>query len=309
MHHLNRSCYFGFSACIERDIASIPNVCITIVIAVENVFSLLCFIALRRTKNIPKLSKNISSVLLAMDCIALFCHNCRRYFKSPVEDLIFMAGFSISFLSYCTVAVMSYERYRSISCPVENLRINQAVVFRVLILVWIMLALSFSLFPAGFCFLVYRTTKRECIMTLSNIITSFTHTIVILSSNTFMILTLMKMKKTPRMNGVSLRMKVFKDNRYIYKSGFAVGCCAVSTVLIGAGYFIIQNVNGDDESRRNSLEVLNTFGSMCHAVAYVVWYRQCRNQIVRLLTCGRRSLPTKDTRSKISTVGRRLQRF
>lgn len=247
---------------------------ITVFLLVSNGISL---VALNRTSHVPKTARFLSSALLVFDFVALFLFTLRKIVIGVRINLyVQIIGFSWSFIAYIVIAIMSLERLLVFQWPNLYLRRFSFSRFRAFALVIWTFYLAFY---AGFvthCFHWYNTDKdlRGC---FDPLIFKYIH-VTFPASAGISCLCLSKVAFLIRSH--TTRIASLQS----YKSTITVFLCCLNYLVTAVLYAVVLYVTVTENLyRRVFVDVTMMINASLDICVYVLWYKECRLEVLKML--------------------------
>ena len=246
------------------------------------------FIALTRTRAIPKAACVLSSSLLWFDCTTITAFAIRHLVtNSFVLNILTMIGFTMSSASFINIAVMSMDRLILFQWPYFYLRHftnGSYVCFYYIIVVGFMISFCVQWIP---CF-VYRSLfwdVRTCMENLIEVYITTSHVVsVVLCVPCFVWVAIIVVKHQ--------RKKRSKSETNPTK--VVLLCCInysiTAVILLILVYTICHTTI---IFRRTTTELLYMFNGLMDTCVYVLWFKECRYELVKIVACFIPSLRPK----------------
>lgn len=267
-------------------------------------------VALYRTRQTPRTARFLAAALLVFDFLTNLFLQSRKFavnFRGSLMLQFF--GNGSSFLSYLTIAVMSIERLIVFQWPNFYLRLVSFPVFKRVSVIFWTLYLGSWICGIGYCFIVndhLDSAIADCadvVMIRYVVITCPLSTFV--SAVCFLQIAVIIRKQTE---------KVMKKGRSIQhnKSTIVVFFCLLNYVATSICYAIIMFVtNTDHQRRRVFMDILMMMNGLIDTCVYVLWYKECRLELLKMFANICPCLEDKIERMRINifdviTYGRNL---
>ena len=256
------------------------------------IFNGISLVALNRTRQTPQTARFLSSALLVFDFLTTFFFQVRKFAVTFQYSLMLQfIGNGWSFLAYVDVAIMSIERLIIFQWPNFYLRRVSFRAFRnASLILWILYLGSWTS-GIGYCLFSNGDNDRamgECsdvVMTFYVLLTCPVSTI--LSAICFVKIVSIIRKQTSKVMG---KRKSFKN----HKSTIVVFMCLTNYIVTSICYAIIMFVTiNDNVQRRIFMDLLMMVNGLMDTCVYVLWYKECR---LELLKMGATLFPSLNTR-------------
>lgn len=252
----------------------IPVLAASLVVLLFNIVSL---VAMNRTSHTPKTARFLSSALLVFDVVTLSMYTVRKFIRNGRYNLhIQMLAICWCFLAYVDITIMSLERLLVFQWPNFYLRRFSFSKFRVMCLCFWTVYFLFYAFYVVVCFTLHCEEKdlRGCFdpMVYNYIKVTFP-TFAIVSCFSLMKIILLIRHHT---KGTTLPS---------YKSTVIVFLCCFNYVAAAIFYAVIMLVTVQDNfMRRILLDILMVTNGFLDSCVYVWWYKECRLEMLKLLS-------------------------
>jgi hypothetical protein len=294
----------------DFDKFSLEIKCIYIIISTLVItINVLAMVVLRRTKKIPYASKFLCTGILLYDLNFVVVSTIRKFIKYPATNLAFQVFGSVSYhLSLISVMMMSVERFLLFYYPMRYLRIVSEKMTRVVILsTWSLYVASFVIVRYGVCYLRLKSEKvfvqagacNNIILTHLGICLLIVTTVSCICN--WKILRLIQSKKYRSNGGLSLSST--RSILTYYKSTGLVLTCLIVLLLTGFAYgTIIIAVRYFDVGvlyLRISFEGVSTVNSLIDPVLYIMWFKECQMEVMKMFACLNRKLHQKAEEMRI----------
>ena len=259
-------------------------------------FTAISMIVLNRTRHTPKTARFLASGLLFFDLGTTLTFTVRKLVTNPdINRYLNIFGVGWSLLAYLNIGVMCVERLLVFQWPNFYLR---SVTFQKVRIVCLCLWLTFFLawvLSTGRCLFVYCTDATDqCFNdTIVLFIMVVCPTSVFVSSTCLMkIATLIKKQQAKFQNSPS----AIKN----HKSTFVVFLCFLNYVVTSLIYSIMASTVKSNFQRRIYMDGLMTINALLDSCVYVLWYKECRLELVKILAKAIPSLNSRIEKMKIS---------
>lgn len=231
----------------------------------------------------------LSSGLITYDILAVSFFTVRKFIADhSLNILTQVIGVSFCFNAFITIGLMSLERYILFRCP--NFYIRHFTCRRVKSATCLIWLASFTLYfyvRFGVCFMYSGGSTLHDVIGKCNQVTFtmyFCTIFVVLVISFICYWKIFRIVKSDHsihnLNTHSLRQ---------YRSSSLVFVYIITITLTCIGYIITIASNLERVALRLSNDFVNTFNSMVDPFVYILWYRECRMEMMKLFLCGNRS--------------------
>lgn len=249
------------------------------------VFSALSFVAINKTRNIPRTACFLSSSLIFFDSATTLTYATRKFVEdSHVLNIITVIGLGWSYASFVNVAIMAVERLIIFQWPYFYMRhVTYGACVKLLVVVmvvflgaWTAEWISCFFTKTGFW------NIRRCLdpIVIKYMTATFaTLFLVILTCFIKIIIIISKQR-----NKVQPQSETSTRN---HRSTIVVFLCCINyflTALINiALVYTLAEIT--IVVRRTILDVLYMLNGLVDTCVYVLWYKECRYELLKLLAC------------------------
>lgn len=240
------------------------------------------FLALNRTRHMPQTAKFLSSALLVFDLASVAIFGVRKLIEDVQYNLVLQyLAMGFNFLAYVNIAIMSVERLIVFHWPNFYLRTVTFSAFkRVCIVVWILYKISW-LVDVGLCYVFVDDVDPETQLCFTLVIER--HVKIIYWTSTFIsCICLAKISfiiaKQSRKNA-DKKGKNWQNN----KSTIVVSICIVNYLFTTASSAIMTFSISEAYIRRAAHDVVMIINSLVDISAYVLWFKECRMELFKML--------------------------
>lgn len=243
-------------------------------------FTGLSLVALSRTRNTPPTARFLSAALLVFDVIPNFIYAVRKFIIHFRYSLaVQFIGVGFSFVAYINIAVMSFERLLIFQWPNFYLRRISFRAFRTFALcIWGMYLGAWA-FGTGHCFFIYDSNFQigNCVdVVIEKFIFLTCPLSVIVSCGCLAKIAVIIQKQTRK---VKAKGRTIQN----HKSTIVVYLCSLNYVLTTLIYIVIMFITVNDNLlRRILMDALMMFNGLLDTCVYVLWYKECRLELVRM---------------------------
>lgn len=259
-------------------------------------FSTVALVALNKTRQTPSTARFLSSGLITFDILAIFCYTVRKFVENHgLNILIQVIGTGFCFLAYITVGVMSLERLIIFYSPHFYLRrITPKIVKKSVSIVWTFIFFVYYFVRFGACYIAYpRFSMYDVVGKCNTVSFSFYGVfiigVVVISLACYVkIFMIVKYDKqyTDGPQTLSATAKCLQN----YKSTSLVFVYILTIVLTSLAYAIIISTNLSTVTLRLANDVINMFNCMMDPCMYILWYGECRLEMLKMIACFTPSL-------------------
>jgi len=255
-------------------VSSIISACVVLT------FNVMALIALNRTRGLPKAARVLSSSLLWFDAATLFTSVIRNMVTdSYMLNIITMTGLTMSSASFSNIAIMSLDRLILFQWPFFYVRhfINGSyVAFYYVVIVGFLLFFSYNWIECFFTMTSFWVT-RQCLVPVIVTYKTISHVVsVLLCVPCFIWIAIIVVKQQRK-----------ERSRSETKPTIVVlVCCinyAITTVVILV--FLFTHCSTSIIFRRTGADVLYMFNSLVDTSVYVMWFKECRYELLRIIGC------------------------
>jgi len=254
--------------------------------------------ALNRTRNTPASARFLSSALLVFDFVPNLLYAVRKFvihFKYSM--VIQFIGVGWSFLAYLNIAIMCVERLMIFQWPNFYLRRVSSQVFRkISLIMWTVYLTTWTL-SVGHCFVIYNSNflSGNCSDDVIEKIVFLTCPITTIFSCSCLVKIAFIIRKHTKK--VKNKSSTLKNN----KSTIVVYMCFMNYLLTTFIYIVIMFITVDNNLlRRILMDALMMFNSLLDTFVYVLWYKECRMEVLKMFAVICPSLNTKIERMRVS---------
>lgn len=251
----------------------------------------LCLVALNRTKHTPKVARFLSSALLVFDFVTVLLYTIRKMVSPGRLNMTIQAfGIGWSFLTHLNIAIMSIERLIVFQWPNFYLRRVTFSTFRkVAFTVWIVYMISWTVgsFRCTFCCLT-ETGIRICFLdvVMKYIMITFPLSSVVSCCCLTRIVVIIQLQAS-KLKEVGCSVRKHKSTIVVML------CCFNSVVTMIIHVVILLFTLQDNVKRRIILDSVMIVNGFVDTFVYVLWYKECRLEILKLLA---KSCPVLENR-------------
>lgn len=227
----------------------------------------------------------LSSGLITYDILAVSFFTIRKFVSNHSFNILTqVVGVSFCFNAYVTIGLMSLERYILFRFP--NFYIRNFTCKKVKSVTFVVWLISFGVYfyvRLGVCFTFSQGISLYDVIGKCNretfIMYSVTIVVVIVISFTcyWKIFQIVKSDHTTYISAKSLHQ---------YRSTSLVFVYVVTLTMTTAGYIIVIGCDLERIALRLSNDLVNTFNSMVDPFVYVLWFRECRMEMIKMFVCG-----------------------
>ena len=271
--------------------------------AVCLIFSGMSFVAINRTHNIPRTACFLSSTLLIFDCATTFTYATRKLVTdSDTLNVITMIGLGWSYASFINVAVMAMERLLVFQWPYFYMRhVSHSTSIKALATI---LVLYLGTWTTEWTVCYITTTGfwkiRECFGTIiKKFMTATFVTLAVVTSicfiKTLFIITKQRRKILPQSETATQN----------HRPTIVVFVCCLNYLFTAAVNIVLVYTISHLTIfvRRTILDVLYMFNGLVDTFVYVLWYKECRYELVKLLAVCLPPLRAKAERMRVLLCG------
>lgn len=255
------------------------------------------FIVLNRTRHTPRTARFLSSTLLVFDFIAALMYAIRKLVEDVNWNYMFqLSAMGFSFLGYINIAIMSVERLVVFHWPNFYLRKVTFSPFRKLCYaIWVTYE-SVWAFECIACYTFIGDSKRETAFCFTSVLQRHMR-FVFLTTTTIACLCLIKISFiiASQSKKTSGKMNTRQNNRSTVVVFICIINYVVTTICVFAITFLIKEVH----IRRMCNDLLMLANGLVDTCAYVLWFRECRLELLKILSCLFPSLKTKAEEMRI----------
>ena len=266
-------------------------------------FSGLSLIAINRTHGIPRTACFLSSTLLIFDCATTFTYATRKLVTdSDTLNVITMIGLGWSYASFINVAVMAMERLLVFQWPYFYMRhVSHSTSIKALATI---LVLYLGTWTTEWTVCYITTTGfwkiRECFGTIiKKYMTATFVTLAVVTSicfiKTLFIITKQRRKVLPQSETATQN----------HRPTIVVFVCCLNYLFTAAVNIVLVYTISHLTIfvRRTILDVLYMFNGLVDTFVYVLWYKECRYELVKLLAVCLPPLRAKAERMRVQLFG------
>ena len=252
--------------------------------AVCLIFSGMSFVAINRTHNIPRTACFLSSTLLIFDCATTFTYATRKLVTdSDTLNVITMIGLGWSYASFINVAVMAMERLLVFQWPYFYMRhVSHSTCTKVLSAIMV-LYLGAWTSEWVVCFFT-RTgfwNIRRCLdPVVIKYMTATFATLAIVTTTCFMKILFIIIKQ---------RRKVLPQSESTarnHRSTIVVFLCCLNYIFTAVINIVLVYTLAQITIvvRRTILDVLYIVNGLVDTCVYVLWYKECRYELLKIMS-------------------------
>lgn len=262
----------------------------TIVGIMFMVFSTCAVIALNKTKHTPKTARFLSSGLIMYDVLAVSCYTIRKFIGHPELNIIIqIVGSGFAFLAYITVGIMSFERFIIFYSPNVYLRnITPAKLRNCVTIGWLTMLITYYFIRFGLCYFVHTDVTLQDVIGKCNegsflFYGVFIFVVVLISAACYTKIFLIVKSEIHNTNKSYMLGAAAK---YIqnYKSTSLVLVYLLTISITSIAYAVIFLLGLETVPFRLAIDVVNMLNCMLDPCMYVLWYRECRMEILKMLS-------------------------
>lgn len=278
------------------DTGTFSKACLTVTSVLVVIFVAISLLALGRTRRTPKVSKFLSCGLIFFDLVGIVSFSVRRFITDPIFAIQAQA-FSLvwCFLSNITVALLSLERFFLFQWPFIYLRnINSGTAKLIASGIWCSYFSTYNIVLFSRCGRCFKVTVavREYTEDAKTFVKVTYPVITLVSFICFSyIFIIICKKKKDSMPGTAVEA---------YKSTTAVLVCLLNFFMMASLFLVVTLTDTDIHIRWLLSEILMTINGIVDTLIYVLWYRECRLEVVKLLACLFPSLRSRSERMAMS---------
>ena len=256
------------------------------------VFSLLAITALQRTKRIPGNAKFLATALLVFDSLFITMSSIRKFVINPTYNTnLNVLTTSCMQLTYLTVGMMALERFCVFYRPMMYMRIvTRRRVKTIATCAWIIMLTTFQIVRYGVCYVKFKSDNVFMKAGLCNQIVTIYYTglvlIVLLTSMLcyFSIFMIVKKKHNATSKPISFNSTLAAIRGFKTTSLVLVYILVIFSTSLAYSIIIIYIRLKDlgVTTLRMSLEVTTLLNCICDPFLYVLWFRECRMEILKM---------------------------
>ena len=274
----------------ERD--EIYTILMTIISVILLLFTTVAIIALRRTKSTPETARFLSSGLLLFDITGTLSFTLRRFVVNHyINIFVQVLGVNCVFIAYVTVGIMSFERLLIFSSPHFYLRrVTPEKVKRIVTSIWISLTVMYFFVRYGMCYTLYTNATIYDVIGRCNT-ASYTF------YGFFIVMTCVVSGACyTRIFMIEWSNRKYKQSTNIldtfralmkYKTTGIVFLYTVSILLTTLSYcFTLLFLKSDTYGTRISTDITNMTSCVLDPCLYVLWFRECRYEVLKMFSCA-----------------------
>ena len=248
--------------------------CVILSIAVS------AFIALNRTRTIPKAACVLSSSLLWFDCTTITAFAIRHLLTdSFVLNILTMLGLTMGSASFINIAVMSMDRLILFQWPyfyICHFTNGSYVCFYYIIIVGFMISFLAQWIPCFVSGSVFWDV-RQCMEKLNAVYLTSTHVAsVLLCVPCFVWIAIIvaKQQRKERSKSETNPTKV-------------VLLCCINYTITAVILLILVYTNCQTTIifRRTTVDMMYMFNGLMDTCVYVLWFKECRYELMKIVAC------------------------
>ena len=272
----------GYSTSLDTLLDIRLRVAVFILSVIVMTFNSICFIALCRTRHTPRSARFLSLALLIFDNLASATFAIRRFVPVARYNLGFqLTALGFIYLSYVAIALMSVERLVVFQWPNFYLRrVTLGLSRKIAITIWTSYFTLWT-FECTRCYIMVDLANIETLMCFEYLIARYviaTHLCAtLLSCICLMRISLIIVKQTSKTSG---KRKTIQT----YKSTVIVLLCVLNTILNTACGFILVYTVKNNYDRRATTDIQTVINGFLDTCVYVLWYKECRLELMKMFT-------------------------
>lgn len=258
------------------------------------IYSVLALVALRRTKSTPETARFFTSALISYDIIAVFSFNVRKFVENhDWNTIIQVFGVSFCNLALVTIGLMSLERLVIFYSPYFYLRyVTTELVKKSTITCWIVYFISYWFVRIAVCAITHPPFVFINVIGACNKITfyyyglaiSFVSIMSLLCYAKILLIIRKERMQTSTTGNISTNTINLKFLRN-YRSTSLVFVYSVTSIASAVMYAIIISLNLGPIPLRLWNDAINTLCCTMDPFVYVIWYKECRMEMLKLFSC------------------------
>lgn len=239
------------------------------------------FIALKRTRHTPRTAKFLSSSLLVFDFVATLMYTIRRLITDTQLNFLFqILAMSFNYLGFIDIAIMSIERLILFHWPNFYIRkITLSAFRRICFASWVLYIL-FWLSDCIMCYVAVDDNDPKTIYCFTDVI--HRHIRIVYWSTT-MVSCVCLMKIIVIITNQSSKMTGNKTVWHTNKSTMVVLICIVNYIITTVCGFFITYFVEEAYLRRLFNDLLMICNGLVDTSVYVLWFKECRLEILKIL--------------------------
>lgn len=263
------------------------------------IFSGLSFVAINRTHNIPRTASFLSSTLIIFDCATTFTYATRKFVEdSDVLNVITLIGVGWSYASFINVAIMAVERLIVFQWPYFYMRhVSHGTCTKLLFSIMVVyLGAWTSEWVVCFITKTGFWNIRRCLDPIViKYMTATFATLAIVTTTCFMkiliIITNQRKKVQPHSETASRN----------HRSTIVVFLCCINYFFTAVINLILVYTLAQITIvvRRTILDVLYMLNGLIDTCVYVLWYKECRYELLKILSSCIPPLKPKAERMRV----------
>lgn len=264
------------------------------------IFSAMSFVAMNRTRNIPRTACFLSSSLLLFDCATTLTYATRKFIdNSDILNIITLIGLGWSYASFINVAIMAVERLIVVQWPYFYTRkMSYYTSIKILITLMVLYLVAWTSEWIA-CF--FKTSGfwniRACWgpIIIKYMTVTFATLLVVIVICFMKIVMIIIVKQRSKVHPE--RQMSSRNNRSI----IVVFLCCVNYVFTALINLILVYTT-DHVSivvRRTILDILYMLNGLVDTFVYVLWYKECRYQLLKMIAVVIPSLRPKIERMRV----------
>lgn len=260
------------------------------------IFTAVSLFALNRTRHTPKTARFLASGLLVFDSGTTLTYTVRKLVSEPgFNRYINILGTGWSLLAYLQIGTMCVERLLVFQWPNFYLRSVSFKKVRVIcLLVWLSYFVAWIV-ATGRCTFIYCTDEAdECFneSIIGFVMVICPASVLVSSISLIKIASLIRKQKAKFQNSPS----VIRN----YKSTFVVFLCFINYIFTTLVYGILAGTVKGNLERRIVMDGLMTVNGLLDTLVYVLWYKECRLEFIKMASKTFPSLNKKIDKMKLS---------
>ena len=262
-----------------HDLVAIKAGLFTLACAILSI-AITAFISLNRTRAIPKAACVLSSSLLWFDCATIFVFAVRHLLTDNfVMNMLTMFGLTMSSASFINIAVMSMDRLVLFQWPyfyIRHFTNGSYVYFYYIIVVGFIVSFCVQWIP---CFVLRSLfwDVRQCMEELIEVYITSSHVASVLICLPCFVWIAIIVAKQQRKE----RSKSEKNPTMV-----VLLCCinySITTVILLL--LIYTSCQTTILVRRTTTELLYMFNGLMDTCVYVLWFKECRYELMKIVAC------------------------
>lgn len=266
------------------DILMDKNARIVILIAsfIALLYNGLALIALLRTRKTPKRARFLSSALLVFDFLSTLFYTVRKVVVPPEYNLLCqLLALGCSYSAYLNIAIMSLERLLYLQWPLLYLRYIRFSVIKIFsVVIWGLYQGIWS-FQCVQCYLQVSPANMESYLCFELAILRHAMIVFTLSAlvSCYCLVSILRIikKQNTKMPGNKGKLRLHKSTMCV------LICCGnylVTTIWTVILTFCVQ----ENVIRRIVIDIVLTVNGFVDTSVYVLWYKECRLQLLKMMS-------------------------